>query len=86
MGNELSLTDRFFVVGRMLQVQPTANVVDAFLEACPEHSPVDMEVLEQDYLRLFVGLGTPMAPPWESTWADDARLLFQRQTLDVRYW
>ena len=86
MGNELSLTDRFFVVGRMLQVQPTANVVDAFLEACPEYSPVDMEALEQDYLRLFVGLGTPMAPPWESTWADDARLLFQRQTLDVRYW
>lgn len=86
MGSELSLTDRFFVVGRMLQVQPTADVVDAFLEACPEYSPVDTETLEQDYLRLFVGLGTPMAPPWESAWADDARLLFQRQTLDVRYW
>jgi TorA maturation chaperone TorD len=86
MDNELSLAERFFAVGRMLHVQPTAEVVDAFLGLYPEFGPVDIDELQQDYLRLFVGLGTPLAPPWESAWASDARLVFQRETLDVRYW
>ena len=86
MGSGLSLAQRCSLVGRMLQVQPTRDVVDAFLRALPEYGPVDYEAVEQDYLRLFVGLGTPLAPPWESVWASDARLLFQRETLDVRYW
>jgi TorA maturation chaperone TorD len=86
MDNELSLAERFFAVGRMLHVQPTTEVVDAFLGLYPEFGPVDMDELQQDYLRLFVGLGTPLAPPWESAWASDARLLFQCETLDVRYW
>ena len=86
MDNGLSLADRCFTIGRMLHVQPTGEAVDAFLGVYPEFGPVDTEKLEQDYLRLFVGLGTPLAPPWESAWASDARLLFQRETLDVRYW
>lgn len=86
MDSGLSLADRFFVAGRMLNVQPTDDVVEAFLDVYPEFGPADVEALQQDYLRLFVGLGTPLAPPWESAWASDARLLFQRETLDVRYW
>jgi TorA maturation chaperone TorD len=82
----LSLAQRCPIVGRMLQVQPTSEVLDAFVSALPEFGPVDVEAIGQDYLRLFVGLGTPLAPPWESAWASDARLLFQRETLDVRYW
>lgn len=86
MADELSLAQECQVVGRMLQAQPTPEVLAAFLEAYPEFGPIDAEAIAQDYLRLFVGLGMPLAPPWESTWASDARLLFQRETLDVRYW
>ena len=86
MSSEIFLAQRCQAVGRMLQVQPTAEVLEAFLALFPEYGPVGVQAVEQDYLRLFVGLGMPLAPPWESTWANDARLLFQRETLDVRYW
>ena len=86
MAEGLGLAQRFQVVGRMLQVQPAADVLAAFVEACPEYGAPDAVAVAQDNVRLFVGLGTPLAPPWESTWASDARLLFQRETLDVRYW
>ena len=86
MDSNLSLAERFYLVGRMLQVQPTPQVLEAFVAADPSYGPVDAEAVEQDYLRLFVGLGMPLAPPWESAWASDARLIFQRETLDVRYW
>ena len=86
MTSELSLAQTCQMVGRMLRVQPTAAVLEAFVEALPEYGSVDSEAIEQDYLRLFVGLGMPLAPPWESAWANDARLLFHRETLDVRYW
>lgn len=86
MSSELSLAKQCYLVGRMLQVQPTDEVLEAFLRVFPEYGPVDVEEVAQDNLRLFVGLGTPLAPPWESAWASDARLLFQRETLDVRYW
>lgn len=86
MGSELPLAERCYLVGRMLQAQPTPQVLEAFTAVDPTYEPVDAQAVEQDYLRLFVGLGMPLAPPWESAWASDARLLFQRETLDVRYW
>lgn len=42
--------------------------------------------LEADYIRLFVGPGRMLAPPWESTFFNDGRLLFQEETLQVRQW
>lgn len=42
--------------------------------------------LESDYLRLFIGAGKVMAPPWESVYFNQERLLFQEQTLQVRAW
>ena len=86
MADGLNLAQRFRIVGRMLQVQPSADVLAAFAETCPEYGTPDVDGVSQDNVRLFVGLGAPLAPPWESTWASDARLLFQRETLDVRYW
>lgn len=94
MVDGLSPAQRCYAVGRMLQLQPTEELVEAFLETAPQVAQIisrdtgglDFDAIAQDYLRLFVGLGTPLAPPWESAWASDARLLFQRETLDVRYW
>ena len=40
--------------------------------------------LEDDFNRLFVGPGHPLAPPWESYYLSHDHLLFQEQTLAVR--
>lgn len=42
--------------------------------------------LEADYTRLFVGVGQVLAPPWESVYFNEDRMIFQKQTLDVRSW
>lgn len=36
------------------------------------------------YQRLFVGPGAPIAPPWQSAYQNDKRLLFQSSTGEVR--
>jgi TorA maturation chaperone TorD len=43
--------------------------------------------IRADYLRLFEGPGMPKAPIWESVYTnDEGRLLFQKETLQVRAW
>jgi TorA maturation chaperone TorD len=42
--------------------------------------------LQSDYFSLFVGAGKVLAPPWESVYFSEERLLFQEQTLAVRAW
>lgn len=42
--------------------------------------------LKLDYTRLFIGLGEPLAPPWESTYFSVDQLVFQEQTIQVRNW
>jgi len=42
--------------------------------------------LETDYLYLFIGAGKVLAPPWESVYSSEERLVFQEQTLQVRAW
>jgi TorA maturation chaperone TorD len=42
--------------------------------------------LRLDYTRLFIGPGKVLAPPWESVYFSEDRLVFQEQTLQVRGW
>jgi putative dimethyl sulfoxide reductase chaperone len=42
--------------------------------------------LKADYTHLFVGIGKVLAPPWESVYFNEDRMIFQEQTLDVRNW
>ncbi len=42
--------------------------------------------MQGDYLRLFIGPGKVIAPPWESVFFNEARQTFQEQTLQVRNW
>ncbi len=42
--------------------------------------------LRADYTRLLVGAGVVLAPPWESVYFNEERLVFQEQTLQVRAW
>jgi TorA maturation chaperone TorD len=45
-----------------------------------------LKALRDDYLQLFIGLDWVQAPPWESVYFSERRLLFQEQTLQVRDW
>ena len=40
--------------------------------------------LTNDFLRLFVGLESTLAPPYESVYLGEDHILFDRQTLEVR--
>ena len=42
--------------------------------------------LQEDYLRLFIGLEKVLAPVWESVYFNEEHLVFQEQTLQVRRW
>ena len=42
--------------------------------------------IKSDYTRLFIGPEKVMAPPWESVYFSEERLVFQEQTLQVRNW
>jgi TorA maturation chaperone TorD len=42
--------------------------------------------VRHDFFYLFAGVGRPLASPWESTYFNDGRLTFEKQTLEVRDW
>ncbi len=49
-------------------------------------SDEEFKALQNDHLRLFVGLDRVLAPVWESVYFNANRLVFQQQTLQVRAW
>lgn len=44
------------------------------------------EALRVDHTRLFVASGPDFVPPWESVYFNPDRLVFQKETLEVREW
>ena len=54
--------------------------------SCSGFDDVAFEDLQDDYTRLFIGPAKVIVPPWESVYFDDARLIFQERTLEVREW
>ena len=44
------------------------------------------KALQDDHLRLFVGLTKVLAPMWESVYFSEKKLMFQEQTLEIREW
>lgn len=55
-----------------------------------EHAPgLDagwFDTLLHDYTRLFIGPDKVLAPPWESVFVQEGRLVFTETTLEVRQW
>jgi putative dimethyl sulfoxide reductase chaperone len=49
-------------------------------------SEEEFKELQSDKLRLFIGLDRVVAPVWESVYFNENRLVFQKQTLQVREW
>ncbi|WP_434512501.1 TorD/DmsD family molecular chaperone [Desulfitobacterium sp. AusDCA] len=51
------------------------------------HNSTDFNAQEElytDYMRLFIGPGKVLVPLWESAYMNEDRLLFQKETLEVR--
>ena len=44
----------------------------------------ELERLQGDHCQLFIGSGMPAAPPWESFYRTEERLMFSNHTLEVR--
>jgi TorA maturation chaperone TorD len=45
-----------------------------------------LNLIQADYTRLFIGPGKVLAPPYESVHFSLDRLMFQKETLQVRQW
>lgn len=66
--------------------QGMAELAQWTQENAPLISDAAYQALREDRLRLLVGMGPVLAPPWESVYFSQERLLFQEETLQVRQW
>ena len=65
-------------------IQQGMTEVEAYLADPANGTAEAFEALLWDYTRMFIGPGRLAAPPWESAYSNEERLLFQEQTLQVR--
>lgn len=69
------------------RVNTGLRLLENWSHACRgEISDHVFDSLQADYNDLFVGPGPVLAPPWESVYFNEARMIFQKETLDVRQW
>lgn len=59
-------------------------MASAYLNQINSRSPIDFESILDDHLRLFGGMGTPKAPPYESVYLSEEHLMNQKQTQEVK--
>lgn len=45
----------------------------------------EFQKLHWDFTKMFIGPDELIAPPWESSYMNEDKLLFQKETLEVRY-
>jgi TorA maturation chaperone TorD len=63
---------------------PGFTMASAYLNQINSNTPVDFESILDDHLKLFGGMGTPKAPPYESVYLSEEHLMNQKQTLEVK--
>lgn len=71
---------------RMLSLDEGETAADtrAFFARAAERTNEAIERLKAEYTRLFIGPARLPAPPWESVYRGEDRLLLQSSTLEVR--
>lgn len=71
---------------RMLSLDESETAADAraFFAHVAERTNEAIERLKAEYTRLFIGPARLPAPPWESVYRGEDRLLLQSSTLEVR--
>ena len=60
----------------------TASFLDEIREE--KENPAFLEEAKDEYMRLFIGPVSLVAPPWESVYGQKDAMLFQESTLEVR--
>ena len=76
--------DTFLFADANEAVQKGAERVAASLAELETLGESGFEALRSEYTRLFIGPARLPAPPWESAYLTEERLLFQESTLEVR--
>jgi TorA maturation chaperone TorD len=75
-----------FAAGQSSLVEGLQLLTDWTDEVSPKLSGEALDTLRTDFTRLFLGPGKLILPPWESTFFNEERLIFQEQMLKVRQW
>jgi TorA maturation chaperone TorD len=65
-------------------IQEGVQLATGYLEAHDANQEEALDRLRGEYTRLFIGPAELPAPPWESVYLSRDRLLFQKQTMEVR--
>lgn len=65
-------------------IREGAGEVKSYLAGRDVFKEEEFQHLHWDYTRMFIGPNTLSAPPWESSYLNQERLLFQKETLEVR--
>lgn len=63
---------------------PNFLLAASYLKKIDKHSLVNYEKILDDHLKLFGGMGSPKAPPYESVYMSDEHLMYQKQTTEVK--
>ena len=58
--------------------------LDILQPYCDQWDEAAIQEVKGDYARLFIGPNHLLAPPWESVYRSEERLLFEKETLQVR--
>ena len=75
------LFDEWMLDGDHADIQTGLSLLQAFATQWDE---AQLAALTQDYMRLFIGPDTLLAPPWESVYRSPDGLIFDKSTLEVR--
>lgn len=81
---EMVSSDEFPFLADSPMILEGINQVKAYCSQNDVASEKGYSDLHWDYTRLFIGPYELPAPPWESTYLNKERLLFQEETLKVR--
>ena len=63
---------------------PRFILAASLLRESVDNNTTSVERMREDYLSLFTGNGSPLAPPYESVYRSNEHVMFDRQTEEVR--
>ena len=63
---------------------PRYILAASLLRQSVDNKTTSLERMREDYLALFTGTGSPLAPPYESVYRSHEHLMFDKQTEEVR--
>jgi len=69
------------------ETQNGLDLMNAWIDQHYQNGDPDwFQELRDDYTRLFIGPDKVLAPPWESVFVKEGRMIFTETTLQVRNW